>query len=211
MCSLCGEVHVAVGHSPHKIKTCNVVGSPTNKEHCWERGAVEHVMPLVESSHLYDRLGRAVSHNERLLTHGVVYSSRFPKDDLSCAEIKTYGFWEKTQKVSEDEKSLNFPYDDNVQGALGEAMPSIKHQMRDGQHAWQEATVDDLVPPVYVWHVRDLQDGEVLVDSLKRYYGKLPAVMELFAQAGARVGENYAGLMRENVALPEPDEEKWVV
>lgn len=45
---------------------------------------------------------------------------------------------------------------------------AYKHQMRDGQHAWQEATVDDLVPPVYVWHVRDLQDGEVLVDSLKR-------------------------------------------
>ncbi|KAG5516118.1 hypothetical protein RHGRI_036984 [Rhododendron griersonianum] len=86
-----------------------------------------------------------------------------------------------------------------------------KHQMRDGQHAWQEATVDDLVPPVYVWHVRDLQDGGVLVDSLKRYYGKLPAVMELFAQAGACVGENYAGLMREDVALPELDEEKWVV
>lgn len=150
MCSLCGEVHVAVGHSPHKIKTCNVVGSPTNKEHCWERGAVEHVMPLVESSHLYDRLGRAVSHNERLLVDRIpalmelciqagvdipeyptrrrefpiycvagrmlYFERRFPKDDLSCAEIKTYGFWEKTQKVSEDEKSLNFPYDDNVQG-----------------------------------------------------------------------------------------------
>lgn len=109
-------------------------------------------MPLVESSHLYDRLGRAVSHNERVLVDRIPalmelciqasvdipeyptrrrefpinyvagrmldFEWRFPKDDLSCAEIKTYayGFWEKTQKLSEDEKSLNFPYDDNVQG-----------------------------------------------------------------------------------------------
>ena len=42
------------------------MGSAANKEHSWKRGDVEHVLPLVESFHLYDRLGRAVSHNERL-------------------------------------------------------------------------------------------------------------------------------------------------
>ena len=88
---------------------------------------------------------------------------------------------------------------------------AYKHQMRDGQHAWQEATVDDLVPPVYVWHVRDQQRGEPLVNNLKRYYGMLPAVMELFAQAGAHVPDKFAGLMREDVAVPELDEEKLVV
>lgn len=64
LCRLCGEVHV--GHPPHKIRTCNVTGSPASKEHVWEIGGVEHVLPLVESFHLYDRSGRAVSHNERL-------------------------------------------------------------------------------------------------------------------------------------------------
>ena len=88
---------------------------------------------------------------------------------------------------------------------------AFKHQMRDGQHAWQEATVDDLIPPVYVWHVRDSYSGEPLVNGLKRYYGMLPAVVELFAQAGAYVGDHYAGVMRENVAVPESDELKWVV
>ncbi|GAA0176120.1 hypothetical protein LIER_29172 [Lithospermum erythrorhizon] len=29
------------------------------------------------------------------------------------------------------------------------------HRMRDGQHGWQKATIDDLVPPVYVYHIRD--------------------------------------------------------
>lgn len=85
---------------------------------------------------------------------------------------------------------------------------AFKHQMRDGQHAWQEATVDDLIPPVYVWHAKS---SKPLVNRLKRYYGMLPAVVELFAQAGAKVSSEYAGVMREDVAIPEVDEEKWVV
>lgn len=88
---------------------------------------------------------------------------------------------------------------------------AYKHQMRDGQHAWQEATIDDIVPPVYVWHVKDLKREEPLEHSLKRYYGKLPAVVELFARAGARVSKDYATLMREDIAVPELDEVKWVV
>ena len=64
LCSLCGEVHV--GHPPHQIRTCDVRGSPSSKEHSWAKVGVEHVLPLVESFHLYDRIGRAVSHNEML-------------------------------------------------------------------------------------------------------------------------------------------------
>lgn len=88
---------------------------------------------------------------------------------------------------------------------------AFKHQMRDGQHDWQVATIDDLAPPVYVFHVRDQQLGKPLVNELKRYYGMLPAVVELFAQAGAPIEKNYACMMREDVVIPEMDEEKWVV
>lgn len=88
---------------------------------------------------------------------------------------------------------------------------AFKHQMRDGQHAWQEATINDLVPPVYVYHIGDQQSGKPLVHELKRYYGMLPAVVELFAQAGATVEKNYAHSMREDVVVPEMDEEKLVV
>ncbi|KAK4482184.1 hypothetical protein RD792_009325 [Penstemon davidsonii] len=62
----------------------------------------------------------------------------------------------------------------------------------------------------YVWHVADSQDA-LLIDALKRYYGKLPAVVELFAQAGAKVGENYHAMMREDVVVPRLDELKLVV
>lgn len=87
---------------------------------------------------------------------------------------------------------------------------AYKHQMRDGQHDWQEATFDDVFPPVYVWHVPK-QHNTVLVGSLKRYYGKLPALVELFAQGGAGVGENYRGMMRDDIVIPSLDEERLAV
>lgn len=87
---------------------------------------------------------------------------------------------------------------------------AFKHQMRDGQHDWQEATFDDVFPPVYVWHVSKEHDS-ILVDALKRYYGKSPALVELFAQGGAEIGENYKGVMREDVVVPSLDEEKLAV
>ena len=87
---------------------------------------------------------------------------------------------------------------------------ATKHQQRDGQHAWQEATVDDLVPPGYVWHVVADPDGgddpPPLANELKRYYGKAPAVVELCVQAGAPVPAAYRSMMRLDVVPPARDE-----
>lgn len=88
---------------------------------------------------------------------------------------------------------------------------AYKHQMRDGQHAWQEARTEDILPPVYVWHVREGNEARRLENGLKRYYGMLPAVVELFYQAGAHVGDKYSHLMREDVAVPDMNEVNWVV
>ncbi|RRT53150.1 hypothetical protein BHE74_00019511 [Ensete ventricosum] len=281
-CRVCGEVHV--GTVPHLIRTCDVAGSLASKEHSWARGGIEHVLPLVESFHLYDRLGRAVSHEERLLVDRIpavvelciqagvdvpeyptkrrifpVYNvagkmidfeRKFPRDYSNGKDIQTHGFWEKknSQRCS---VSQPFPYADSVQGIATQGMeaweklrsgvsklmteyiaqtcgfcPEVqvgikghraricqayKHQMRDGQHAWQEATLDDLVPPMYVWHVPDPHSGKPLMNELSRYYGKLPAVVELFSQAGANIDEAYHGMMRGDVTVPELDEEKLVV
>ena len=87
---------------------------------------------------------------------------------------------------------------------------ATKHQQRDGQHAWQEATVDDLVPPGFVWHVVADPDGgddpPPLANELKRYYGKAPAVVELCVQAGAPVPAAYRSMMRLDVVPPARDE-----
>ncbi|KAL8099917.1 hypothetical protein AgCh_032250 [Apium graveolens] len=281
-CSVCGEVHV--GDPPHKIKTCNVVGSQMTKEHVWEKGGLKNVLPVVESYHLYDRIGRAVSHNERLQVDRIPaivelcvqagvdfleyptrrrkfpvycvagrmldFEKRFPNDLASVKDINEYGFWVSRKKLIQDQKYKESTHDDlkgiavrgmeaweNMQLGATKLMQkymvqtcgycsevqvgpkghrvrqcqAFKHQMRDGQHAWQEATLDDLIPIVYVWHVKDPHGNEVLVDSLKRYYGKLPAVVEMFAQAGACIGETYCNLMREDITVPGVDEEKLVV
>lgn len=80
-----------------------------------------------------------------------------------------------------------------------------KHQSRNGLHAWQEATTDDIVGPNYVWHVRDSHEAP-LENSLKRYYGKAPAVVELCVQTGAPVPGQYRSMMRLDVVPPDRDE-----
>ncbi|CAL1411032.1 unnamed protein product [Linum trigynum] len=249
------------------------------------KGGVEQILPLVESFHLYDRLGRAVSHDEQLIVDRIPavvelcvqggvnipeyptrrrtfpaysvagriidFERRFPKEeDTPGKDINTSGFWEKRKypvEVTEpaDAKYVNLGevairgmeswevmrsgirkliseyavhtcgYCPEVQvGPKGHRVrncQAFKHQMRDGQHAWQEATVDDLAPPVYVWHVRDLNSREPMANDLRRYYGMLPAVVELFAQAGGRVSGDCASLMREDVAVPELEEMKLAV
>lgn len=82
---------------------------------------------------------------------------------------------------------------------------AAKHQSRNGLHAWQEATIDDLVGPNYVWHVQDL-NGPALNNNLKRYYGKAPAVVELCVHAGAPIPDEYRSMMRLDVVPPDRDE-----
>lgn len=82
---------------------------------------------------------------------------------------------------------------------------SSKHQSRNGLHAWQEATIDDIVGPNYVWHVQNL-NGPALNNNLKRYYGKAPAVVELCVQAGAPIPDCYRSMMRVDVVRPDCDE-----
>lgn len=82
---------------------------------------------------------------------------------------------------------------------------AFKHQWRAGQHGWQKATLEDLIPPKYVWHVQDLQ-APLLHNQLRRYYGKAPAVVELCVQAGAAIPEEFRPMMRIDVVVPEIDE-----
>lgn len=82
---------------------------------------------------------------------------------------------------------------------------SFKHQWRDGKHGWQDATLDEVFPPNYVWHVRD-PSGPPLRSALKRYYGKAPAVVEVCMQAGANIPNQYKPMMRLDIVIPDTDE-----
>ncbi|KAL0438728.1 UNVERIFIED_CONTAM: APO protein 1, chloroplastic [Sesamum latifolium] len=85
----------------------------------------------------------------------------------------------------------------------------FKHQWRDGKHGWQDATVDEVFPPNYVWHVKDPK-GPPLTSALKRFYGKAPAVVEVCIQAGARVPNRYKPMMRDDIVVPEDKEARLV-
>lgn len=76
-----------------------------------------------------------------------------------------------------------------------------KHQQRNGQHGWQAAVLDDLIPPRYVWHVPDV-NGPPLDRELRNFYGQAPAVVEMCMQAGAAVPDEYKATMRLDVGIP---------
>ncbi|KAJ6848608.1 APO protein 1, chloroplastic-like [Iris pallida] len=82
---------------------------------------------------------------------------------------------------------------------------AFKHQWRDGKHGWQDAVLNEVVPPNYVWHVRD-PEGPPLSGALKRFYGKAPAVVEACVQAGARIPNAYRPMMRLDIVVPDSEE-----
>lgn len=85
----------------------------------------------------------------------------------------------------------------------------FKHQWRDGKHGWQDATVDEVLPPNYVWHIQDPK-GPPLRRPLKRFYGKAPAVVEVCTQAGAQIPVKYKPMMRLDIVVPDSEEARLV-
>ncbi|XXG64581.1 hypothetical protein AAC387_Pa05g2488 [Persea americana] len=87
---------------------------------------------------------------------------------------------------------------------------AFKHQQRNGQHGWQTAVLDDLIPPRYVWHVPDVS-GPPLKYELRNFYGQAPAVVEMCVQGGAAVPDQYKSTMRLDVGIPTDASEAEMV
>lgn len=77
-----------------------------------------------------------------------------------------------------------------------------KHEAWRGAHMWKRAEVDDIVPEKIVWHRRP-QDPAMLEDSGRGFYGHAPAVVEICAQAGAKVPEKYFCMMKMHGLAPK--------
>lgn len=71
-----------------------------------------------------------------------------------------------------------------------------------GIHMWKKAEVGDLVPLKLVWHRRP-GDPLLLSDGGRGFYGRAPAVVEICAQAGARIPKKYYCMMKMQ-GLPPP-------
>ncbi|OVA10251.1 APO domain [Macleaya cordata] len=87
---------------------------------------------------------------------------------------------------------------------------AYKHQQRNGQHGWQAAVLNDLIPPRYVWHVPDVK-GPPLQRELRNFYGQAPAVVEMCVQGGAVAPEEYRSTMRLDVGIPSDVREAEMV
>ncbi|KAL4576394.1 hypothetical protein LXL04_012487 [Taraxacum kok-saghyz] len=168
---------------------------------------------------VYTIEGRIVDfENHTEIDSSLDLSLTYPKGDLVNCDLDEVGTmvldsWFEmisgVKKMMERYKVHTCGYCPEVQvGPKGHKVrmcKASKHQSRNGMHAWQEATVFDLVGPNYVWHVADVAGGP-LCNDLKRYYGKAPAVVEMCVQAGARVPDEYRSMMRLDVVPPCPDE-----
>ncbi|KAG2293249.1 hypothetical protein Bca52824_039918 [Brassica carinata] len=189
-------VHVA--HRVHRCRASLLSGLSTIIHHHIQRFCFEvHIGKegheiLWGLVHLYDRAvkPRVVHYVERftvpkisaLLELCIQAGVVLQEDDCRDEEKKS---------LKESQRWFEMVSGFRVQGADGEI-----------QSVDQEASIDDVVGPNYVWHVRD-PDASALDNSLQRFYGKAPAVVELCVRGGAPVPEQYKSMMRLDVVYPQ--------
>jgi hypothetical protein len=83
-----------------------------------------------------------------------------PEETVALAE-ETLEAWET---VRDGALKLMKSYAVRVCGYIGPTghkarnCGAFKHQQRNGQHGWQAAVLDDLIPPRYVWHMPESRD-----------------------------------------------------
>ncbi|MCD7451414.1 APO protein 2, chloroplastic [Datura stramonium] len=276
-CKWCNEIHV--GPVGHPFKSCRGSQASQRKgHHEWGKAVLEDIIVPLESYHLYDRLGKRISHEERFsipripavvelcIQAGVdlpeyptkrrrkpiiwtgknefvdADESELPDPEpespkppiltetpdaeveppLSAEETvllaeETLKAWEK-MRAGANKLMKMYPvrvcgYCPEVHvgpsGHKAQNCGAHKHQQRNGQHGWQTAVLDDLIPPRYVWHVPDVT--QPLQRELRSFYGQAPAVVEICVQAGAEVPEQYKPTMRFDVGIPSSIKEAEMV
>ncbi|XP_050214527.1 APO protein 2, chloroplastic [Mercurialis annua] len=265
-CGWCNEIHV--GPLGHPFKSCKGKYATLRKgNHEWIKAAIEDVLVPIEAYHLFDRLQKRITHEERfsipripavlelciqagvnipeyptkrrrkpiirISKHEFVDADEsdlpdpvpeyekpllmeIPKSEIvvpSDEEVKfiadeTIRAWEKMRKTAKRLMGIYFVrvcgYCPEVHvgpsGHKAQNCGAHKHQQRNGQHGWQAAVLNDLIPPRYVWHVPNV--NEPLQRELRNFYGQAPAVVEICIQAGAVVPEEYKSTMRLDIGIP---------
>lgn len=277
-CTCCNEIHV--GPVGHPFKSCKGPGASSRRGlHDWAGVVVEDILVPIDAYHLYDRLGKRISHEERfsipripavveLCIQAGVYLPEYPTKRRRKAVIRVG----KNEFIDADESDLPDPQPESPtvpilteideseivspsspeeitllaeetlkawermrQGAnklmrmyqvrvcgycpevhvgpsghKAQDCGAHKHQQRNGQHGWQRAVLNDLIPPRYVWHLPDV-NGPPLKTELRSFYGQAPAVVEICVQAGAEVPEQYKPTMRLDIGIPASVEEAEMV
>ncbi|KAE9587885.1 hypothetical protein Lal_00002691 [Lupinus albus] len=165
---------------------------PAVVELCWQAGADLHDENLYSSSSNLEASDDSV--------HGT--ESLSPKDLASVAN-KTFDAWEALRSGVQ-KLLLVYPvkvckYCSEVHvgpsGHKARLCGVFKYESWKGAHFWMKANVDDLVPPKIVWRRRP-QDPPVLVNEMRGFYGRVPAVLDLCTKSGAIVPPKYNCMMK---------------
>ncbi|KAJ8637247.1 hypothetical protein MRB53_011514 [Persea americana] len=200
---LCIQAGVDIPEYPSRRRTTPV--RMLGKKVIYRGGYVEEPKP--------HRAEDSFSSLAELDTYGIRTSQFPPKSDVRQIAEETLVAYEK---VTWGVRKLMMKYTVKACGYCSEVhvgpwghnaklCGAFKHQWRDGKHGWQDATVEEVIPPNYVWHVRD-PGVPPLKSALKRFYGKAPAVVEVCMQAGAAIPDKYRPMMRLDIVIPDSDE-----
>lgn len=165
---------------------------PAVLELCWQAGACPEDQILTTDSSGLEGTGFTDVEAESLSDH-----------DMKLIGIETLKAWEMLRSGL---KKLLFVYPTKVckhcsevhvgpSGHRARLCGVFKYQSWRGNHFWQRAHVDDLVPPNIVWHHRP-QDPPILKNEGRDYYGHVPAVVSLCIKAGAIAPSKYHCMMK---------------
>ncbi|GFQ01245.1 apo protein 4 mitochondrial [Phtheirospermum japonicum] len=145
------------------------------------------------------------------LENNMVNPKKLSEDDLRLVALRTLRSWEA---VRSGVHKLLSVYPARVckhcsevhvgpSGHKARMCGVFKHDTWRGSHFWEKAKVNDLVPPKVVW-IRRRQDGPILVEKGRGYYGRAPVVVDLCSKGGALVPSKYFSMMKLD-GLPAPD------
>ncbi|XP_028807433.1 APO protein 4, mitochondrial isoform X3 [Neltuma alba] len=197
-----------------------------NRCHEWVAGGLDDILVPVETYHLNNMFQGVIKHNQRFdfdrisaidelcwqagvdpcgnIVSGNSQGSEFLSPyDLTFVANRTLTAWETLRSGV---LKLLFVYPAKVckycsevhvgpSGHKARLCGVFNYESWRGAHFWTKAEVDDLVPPKIVWRRRP-QDPPILVDEGKGYYGRVPAILDLCAKAGALVPAKYNSMMK---------------
>lgn len=176
---------------------------PAVVELCSQAGASLHNLDLQSSNCMADSIqGLALSGPDSLSTN-----------DLRTIGNRTLRAWEALRQGVE-KLLLVYPakvckYCSEVHvgpsGHKARLCGVFKYQNFRGNHFWEKAGVDDLVPPKIVWYRRP-QDPPALLHEDRNYYGHAPAVVDLCTKAGAEPPLKYMCMMKVQGLRGPPSE-----
>ncbi|KAL3016309.1 hypothetical protein AAZX31_06G206400 [Glycine max] len=199
-CGWCNEIHV--GPVGHPFELCKGTHANIRKGlHEWTNAHVEDILIPIEAYHLFDRLGKWITHEERFsgveIPEFPTKRRRKPIIRIGRKEFIDADESDLPDKISEGplkplpaetpDSEIVAPLDNEVVPLAVETILAWERTRKGAKRLMrlynvsvcgycpeihQSVILDDLIPPRFVWHVPDV--NEPLERELRNFYGQAP-------------------------------------